>query len=177
MSRSKLCHFAAKLCVALFLSVKMGRRLVSPALGVPFAYVGFCRGGYAIRQPASELQGFAILSFYGSLDNGPTPIVATVLSVFGALLFNVLMLVYDALAKTDPGQRRRRFLEHLASNISFAILVALVTIVSVLVGIFVKDSASAAATFHGFTYFLLTMFLLTLAMILKRTQILLVSQS
>ena len=34
MSRSKLCHCAAKLCVALFLSVKMGRRLVSPALGL-----------------------------------------------------------------------------------------------------------------------------------------------
>ena len=33
MPMSKLCHFAAQLCVALFLSVKMGRGLVSPTLG------------------------------------------------------------------------------------------------------------------------------------------------
>ena len=117
-----------------------------------------------------------LLYFYGNLDSGLSTVVVTVLSVFGALLFNVLMLVYDALGKSIPGQRRMRFLRQLASNISFAILIALATIVSVLIGFVVAGSAFAEATFHGFTYSLVTMFLLTLAMILKRTHILLATE-
>lgn len=117
-----------------------------------------------------------LLYFYGNLDQGLVTIVATVLSIFAALLFNVLMLVYDALGKKNPNQQRLKFLRELANNISFAILVAMATIVSVLASIIASSGSPPVAVASGLTYFLATMFLLTLLMILKRTHVLLAKE-
>ena len=110
------------------------------------------------------------------LHQGLVTIVATVLSIFAALLFNVLMLVYDALGKKNPNQQRLKFLRELANNISFAILVAMATIVSVLASIIASSGSPPVAVASGLTYFLATMFLLTLLMILKRTHVLLAKE-
>ena len=119
-----------------------------------------------------------LLYSYGDLKPNLVTIVATSLSVFAALLFNLLLLVYDAVRKSESvaaahDDLREEFLRQVASNISFAILVAVATIVSVLALVFVNRVSSVAHIVSGIIYFLVTLFLLTLLMVLKRVHALL----
>jgi hypothetical protein len=104
----------------------------------------------------------------------------TAMSVFGALLFNLLILIYDVAMRTDyssGGNARLRimFVKEIHANIEFAILVAIISIVALV--------ASTLETGHwqlrvtGFViYYLLGVFLLTLLMVLKRIHVLLVKE-
>ena len=119
-----------------------------------------------------------LVYFYGNLRPNLITIVATSLSIFAALLFNLLLLVYDAMGKSegpngDSNKLRRRFLREVFSNISFAILVAIGAIVSVLTLVLVNCSSAAEYVFSAIIYYLVSLFLLTLLMLLKRVHVLL----
>ena len=116
--------------------------------------------------------------FYGILRPTLVSIVATSVSIFAALLFNLLLLMYDAMRKSSDSSGnndvlRRRFLRELSSNISFAILVAIGTITSLLILVLVEHNCVAEYVFSGLIYYLGTVFLITLLMVLKRVHILL----
>ena len=118
-----------------------------------------------------------LVYFYGNLQPTVVSIVATSLTIFAALLFNLLLMVYDAMGKSDDSNRdsfelRQSFLKEVFSNISFAILVALVSIIMVLTFVLVACSNLAERILSGVIYFLVTLFLLTLLMLLKRVHIL-----
>lgn len=119
-----------------------------------------------------------LVYFYGELRSNLITIVATSLSIFAALLFNLLLLVYDVIRKSEnpAGNQetlRRRFLTEVFSNISFAILVAIIAIVLVLIRVLVDDASVAEHVFSGLVYYLVSLFLLTLLMLLKRVHVLL----
>ena len=119
-----------------------------------------------------------LLVSYGSLAERLITVIATSLSIFAALLFNLLLLVYDAARRTEGDLKslddtRRQFLRQLADNISFAVLVAVAAVVAVIILMFVFLGHTAALIVSGFIYFLITLFTLTLLMILKRIHTLL----
>ena len=105
-------------------------------------------------------------------------IVATSLSIFAALLFNLLLLIYDVTGRSagsigGTNRLRQDVLSEVFSNISFAILVAMVAIISVLILLMVDGSPPAERALSAITYYLVTLFLLTLLMLLKRVHTLL----
>jgi O-antigen/teichoic acid export membrane protein len=110
-----------------------------------------------------------------SLDQGAVGILVTSLSVFAALLFNLLLLIYDVVRKIERRRQglKERFLSQIYSNISFAILVSIVSIIVLLVAYFDLDGSWFAPAASFFVYYLVTLFVLTLFMILKRVHILL----
>ena len=121
-----------------------------------------------------------VLYFCGVLGSSLITIVATSLSIFAALLFNLLLLTYDAIRKTnDTGSSdtlRRDFLRELFSNISFAIFVAIIAIVLVLVLVLLDKATVAQNVFSFFIYYLVSVFVLTLLMVLKRMHVLLAKE-
>lgn len=108
--------------------------------------------------------------FYGEVQGDLATMSATMLAVFAALLFNVLVFVYDRKRK-DQDALRGRYLNEITSNVSFAILVALCGIITLMILKFVKTCVEAELTFSGVTYFLLALFILTLIMLLRRLYI------
>lgn len=119
----------------------------------------------------------ALVYFYGNLQPNLISIVATSLTIFAALLFNLLLIVYDAMGKSADTNSvgsvlRHSFLREVSSNISFAILVAILSIVGVFSLVLVTCCHLAKCVLSGVIYFLVTLFLLTLLMLLKRVHIL-----
>ena len=104
-------------------------------------------------------------------------LLVTGLSVFGALLFNLLLLLYDIVIRPRPSQETggltRLFLEHLYSNISFSLLICVLTLVAVLLSFLTIWGCWAQRVFGFLTCYLTTLFFLTLLMVLKRIHVLL----
>lgn len=104
-------------------------------------------------------------------------VLITSLSVFSALLFNLLLLIYDILRKEDKEKEesklRRRFLKEIYANISFSILVSVITIILLLLLFVDIQNEGIISIINFFIYFLVTNFILTLLMVLKRVHILL----
>ncbi len=127
---------------------------------------------------------FVAVGFVGLLGSLPTNLVgviATSLSIFTALLLNLLLLAYN-IARNSESPRDERVQEmkenlfhEIFSNIAFAVLVALVTVVSVLVFGAMNECASLLVSnmLSSVIYYLGTLFLLTLLMLLKRVYTLL----
>lgn len=112
---------------------------------------------------------------------GPIPlelvvVISTSLSISTALLLNLLLLAYNIArnseAPYDEGVKEMRedLFHEIFSNIAFAILVALVTVFSVLAYGIVNDCASSITiqVLSAVIYGLGAMFMLTLLMLLKR---------
>ena len=148
------------------------------------------------------ITSIVLVSFRLTLKTNLYYLLITSLSIFAALLFNLLLLMYDIVKnhKRNPssnspqqsGQHKGgkvdlklEFLKQIYTNISFEILVSVITVL-----LLVLDSAiniNQLATQGGFAklfiylyillnfviYFLLITFFLTLLMILKRFHILL----
>ena len=110
-----------------------------------------------------------------SLNQGAVGILVTSLSIFAALLFNLLLLIYDVVRKVERGSQglKETFLSQIYSNISFAILVSIVSIIVLLVAYFDLNGSCFALATSFAVYYLVTLFILTLFMILKRVHILL----
>ncbi len=104
----------------------------------------------------------------------------TSLSVFSALLFNLLLLIYDILRKESGGPTqanlRRKFLSQIYANISFSILVAVISIALLLLLFIETRLPYFTLALNLVIYFLVINFILTLLMILKRVHILLASE-
>lgn len=107
-------------------------------------------------------------------------VLITALAVFAGLLFNLLLLIFDVTNKPRPDSEKLnafklKYLKEIYSNIAYAILIALVTIVVVLLHfLFITLSFRAGFIFSAFSIYALTAnFVLTLFMVLKRVHILL----
>ena len=132
-----------------------------------------------LRKPLLALWDLTVIVyFYEILRPNLITILATSLSIFAALLFNLLLLVYDVRGRSrgpngNTNEIRRRFLRELFSNVSFAILVATGAIVSFLGLVLVYCSSVAQYALSALIYYLVMLFLLTLLMLLKRVHVLL----
>ncbi len=138
----------------------------------------------------------AALMFYSgvALNDSLVNALITSFSIFSALLFNLLLLVYDIAGKiaeprpTDDDElqikqriQRRELLREIYVNVSFEILIS-TFIVVILLTYFLKPSncnligvnvCNFQWLLASTTYYLSILFLLTLFMILKRIYILL----
>jgi hypothetical protein len=105
-------------------------------------------------------------------------VLATSLSVFAALLFNLILLIYDVIDRADASDASRgqkgEFLRQIYSNVSFCILVCIMTLLALLVDfLHLADCGWFRATITVVIYYLVGVFILTLFMVLKRIHILL----
>ena len=121
------------------------------------------------------------------LNDGLVNALITSLSIFSALLFNLLLLVYDISGKeassrntsNDPVERKKAVRKHallreIYINVSFSILISTIAVV-VLLGYFLKIDTPATLTnvklfqiFPAVVYYLSIQFIFTLFMVLKR---------
>ncbi|KAA3615837.1 MAG: hypothetical protein D8M58_22320 [Calditrichaeota bacterium] len=101
-------------------------------------------------------------------------ILITALSIFAALLFNLLLLVYDIINKNNHSDNalKQRFLKEIYSNISYSILVSIFSVI-ILIGNYYFSCGIIYLTINLIGYFFIFSFVLTLFMILKRIHILL----
>lgn len=107
--------------------------------------------------------------------------LVTSLSIFAALLFNLLLLIYDIIRKTENSEGinglKTTFLKQIYSNISFCILIAISTVILLLISFLNIEIALLHYILAFFVYYLVSLFILTLFMILKRVHILLSKES
>ncbi len=133
------------------------------------------------------LISIVLVSFQILLNDGIANILITSFSIFAALLFNLLLLVYDIAGKSNSlsaNKESRISLQEIYINISFCILISVVSIV-ILISSFFKIKY---CLFLGFNicslqwvisfaaYYFSILFVLTLLMILKRIYILLANE-
>ena len=115
------------------------------------------------------------LCFCGIMTGTITTLLTTSLSIFAALLFNLLLLLYEAIRKEEkPGNTnklRKPFLKEIFNNISFSILISVLAIILLLVYSQI-ETAVVRSIITFLCYNFVTTFILTLMMILKRTHIL-----
>ena len=115
--------------------------------------------------------GLWLFIFAGTIDKDILAIMASGLSIFGGLLFNVLLLVCDVLAreqqhKIDP--IKIELIRQLNWNVSYAILLALTTLIFLFLQLFTYPAVLINGILSAAAYSCLIQFILTLLMILKR---------
>lgn len=110
------------------------------------------------------------------LTPGLVGVLATSLSVFAALLFNLILLIYDMLNRgsdsSGKGTVKIRLLEEIYRNISFCILLAIVTLIFLLIDFLDIKRLGIQQMLAFLVYYLVGVFILTLFMVLKRVHIL-----
>lgn len=108
-----------------------------------------------------------LLYFKIYLNKDFVGILATSLSIFIGLFFNVIVLMFDLVNKTKRESVKNLLLKELLLNISFEIFISvfciLFSIISLCENCYIKLISNAIS------YFLTTLFFTTLLMILKRT--------
>lgn len=122
--------------------------------------------------------GAILLIWLGVNLEQVSTILITSLSIFAALLFNLLLLVFDLISKQKPkpDNSKKRDLDIVAyevskelfTNISYSILVSIVTIIILIAGS-VSSNKSFLFAIEFMAFFLIGNFLFTLLMVLKRT--------
>lgn len=119
---------------------------------------------------------------YGITSNTLITIFSTSLSIFAALLFNLLLLIYDIVRNKDENTENHKlkmtFLKEIYSNISFSILVAISTVViSLFIALIDKPKTDIQKwiiyILSIVIYYLTSIFILTFLMVLKRVHVLL----
>jgi hypothetical protein len=114
------------------------------------------------------------------LNDNLIGILVNVFAIFAGLLFNLLVLVYDAISKaTRPNDSngpsaklRITVLKEIYSNISFEILLSLLNVLLLSASsLFKSDDAKTSfvnAFLSGLVFYLIIVFTLTFLMVLKR---------
>jgi hypothetical protein len=110
-----------------------------------------------------------------TIDGNAVNVLITAVSILAGLLFNVLVLIHTVAtrftAPTGP-KDGTRFLSEIYSNIAYAILLCLVTLIP-LAFLAMSSTTWLIRLLNGISAFLLIHLLLTLLMILKRLHALL----
>lgn len=107
-----------------------------------------------------------LLFFKIKLSNDIINLIITTLSILVGLLFNVIVLVFDIIRQDKTTDNKRKVLKQLLSNIAFTILVS---IIAILITLFTfLDNYFVKTLFTAILYFLLSNFIITVFMILKR---------
>lgn len=111
------------------------------------------------------------------ISNELITLLVTSLSIFAALLFNLLLLIYDIVTKGNdnktPSEIKLKLLKEIYSNISFCILLSINAVIFLLVASITANGSWLDRIIGIVITFLVSMFILTLFMILKRVHILL----
>lgn len=122
--------------------------------------------------------GVIAVFIHGSLGNTEVTVLVTAFSIFTALLFNLLVMIFDLISRSEDSGSvtisvlKRELLRQTYNNIAFCILVAIAAIALLL--LYLLDSKLSftveqlAHFISFFVYYLTALFLLTLLMILKR---------
>lgn len=117
-----------------------------------------------------------VFIFLGEISDTAVVVLATSLSIFAALLFNLLLLVYDSIRKEEKqsieDKPRLLLLKQIFYNISFGILISVLTIILLILFSQNLYFCILQKIISFLAYYLITLFILTLLMILKRTHIL-----
>ena len=111
-----------------------------------------------------------LLYFDIHLKDSAVNIVITTLSILVGLLFNVIVLIFDIIKRDASQKLKNTVLKQLLANISFTILLSIVTILFTLATYFDIEYIKEIATW--IVYFLLTVFIFTVLMVLKRMYLL-----
>jgi len=116
--------------------------------------------------------------FWGNLSLGDEviSILITSLSIFAALLFNLLILIYDIITKREHSKRMTEFLKEIYANVSYSVLISVLSVVAILGGLFHFSAKWVVISINLIGFYLVTHFILTLFMILKRTHALLAAE-
>lgn len=119
---------------------------------------------------------------HGPMDGTEVAILITAFSIFAALLLNLLLLIFGLVRRNKSSDdvladQRIELLRETYSNISFCILISIAAIALLL--LYLLDSRHNFVIpgldylMSSFVYYMTTVFLLTLVMVLKRVHILL----
>lgn len=121
----------------------------------------------------------AVLTYFRPvLADALVSVLATSLSIFAALLFNLILLIYDLTNRQSDGmgdwQLRQKLLIEIYSNVSFCILTAVWTLIILLIDYLGLSQHKYFLGLLAFlVYWLVIIFLFTLFIVLKRIHILL----
>lgn len=115
-----------------------------------------------------------LISFEIYLKDSAINILITTLSIFVGLLFNVIVLIFDIIKRDASQKIKNTILKQLLSNISFTILLSIISILFTLITYIDVLIIMKIATW--IVYFLLTIFLCTVLMILKRMYVLFINE-
>ena len=113
-----------------------------------------------------------------ALETDLITLLATILSIVSALLFNLLILIFDISGKNEEklkneNNRLAELLKQIYINISFSIVVSIAALIVVVLAYFSFWPGIIYDLLRFLAFGLITLFLLTLFMILKRIDILL----
>jgi len=130
---------------------------------------------------APAIASALLLLLKGVFGQATGGILITAYSIFAALLFNLLLLVYDIVKKSsnDMTSVKARFLKQVYSNISYSVFVS-IFLIAILLAYFVSLTSPRLIiitySLAFLVYALTANFLLTMLMILRRVHILLAKE-
>ena len=101
------------------------------------------------------------------LNKDLVDILCTSLSIFIGLFFNVIVLIFDLVNKTKRESVKNDLLKELLINISFEIFISVFCILFAVASL--SDNCYIKYSSNLITFFLTSLFFVTLLMILKRT--------
>ncbi len=107
-----------------------------------------------------------LIFFKVTLSSEAINIIITSLSILIGLLINVIVLIFDMIKRDNKNYIKNELLRELLSNISFTILLS-IFLIGVTLSSFLDNNLIKSISFF-LVYFLLTNFILTILMILKR---------
>lgn len=124
--------------------------------------------------------GCMVFVFDMELDSDLANLLITVFSIFAGLLFNLQVLMFDAIGKVSSTEnlpsginqknsfrRRMILLESVSFNISFEVLLCLLGVLLLAISTLFKGSI-ASSIFSTASFYVVILFSLTLAMVLRR---------
>lgn len=132
-----------------------------------------------------------LIYIQSKLTEGFKNILIVSLSIFAALLFNLLILIYDIIKRGQPNNKEEKhnetqklkivFLKQIYTNISFCIFISILTIILLVFSsinitishIFSLSIIEIGKVLAFFIYAFTLLFILTLFMVLKRVHVLL----
>lgn len=112
----------------------------------------------------------SLIYFNIALNDTAINVIITTLAILVGLLFNVIVLIFDIIKRDATHKLKNVVLKQLLANISFTILLSIVCILFTLATYIENDVTRKIATWVVF--FLLSLFFITVLMILKRMYLL-----
>lgn len=125
---------------------------------------------YATFLVVPAIVATVLIYFQITLGKEVISLIVAALSIFVGLLFNVIVLIFDIINRNPKKKIKNEFLRQILANISFTILLSVVTIVICFVAL--ADHRYIINVSNWIVYFLLVLFLTTILMILKRMYVL-----
>ncbi len=107
-------------------------------------------------------------------------ILITILAIFVGLLLNVMVVIFDIIKKNEKTVKLR-LIKETYSNISFAILLSIITIIPLIVCYLPNTSNKLSIKItlmisNGLSYYFLVLFFITLLMIVRRIHVILTDE-